>query len=69
MPEKPPDKKQLLGDKFALFIVVVMPAVLIEQNNTNIHCIYRKIRVFLLFIPLWLFYVLTNINIDPISCI
>jgi hypothetical protein len=45
MLEKPPDKYQLHGDEFALFIVIVivivivMSVVLIEQNNTNIHSI------------------------------
>jgi len=43
--KKPLDKNQLHGDKFALFIIViVMSGVLIEQNNTNIHRIYHKIR-------------------------
>jgi len=37
MLEIPLDKYQLHGDKFALFIVIVLSAVLIEQNNTNIY--------------------------------
>jgi len=47
MLEKPLEKNQLHVEKFALFIVIVMSGVLIEQNNTNIHGISRKIRTFL----------------------
>jgi len=32
-----PDISQLHGDKIALFIVIVMPGVLNEQNITCIH--------------------------------